>query len=185
MFQGNSTYPAYALNARGGVIAEGTYVGVRIPAFETVIPALELLYSYSWQVDPYPRDPMHFCEEQNVELMRLDSWLSYVGRTPEISGGRNQLWKYTPALIFLLLEEFELDFQDIDLSVGQGGLQDIQGLAANLMDFLANEELSDAEQLYILVALLRTAKVCQCIRAGPGTKDAEDILFKDVQVHLV
>jgi hypothetical protein len=85
----------------------------------------------------------------------------------------------------LIMEEFEIDFQNIDLSAQEGGLQDIQGLVANVMDFLADEELSDAEQLYILIALLRTVKVCQCILAGPGTFELRDILLKDVQVHLV
>ena len=185
MFRGRTTYPAYALNARGGVIAEGIYPGVRIPAFKTVIPAVELLYSYEWQIIPELRDPMRFCEEQNVELMRLDSWLSYVGRTHEISHGRNKLLKQTAALIVLLMEDFQIDFQNIDLSANEGGLQDIQGLAANLMDFLADEELSDAEQLYFLIALLRTVKLCQCVLAGSRTQEMTDILLQDVQVHLV
>jgi hypothetical protein len=185
MFRGSTTYPAYALNARGGVIAEGIYPGVRIPAFRTVIPAVELLYSYEWQVSPDLRDPVRFCEEQNVELMRLDTWLSYVGRTQEISAGRNKLLKQTAALIVLVVGEFEIDFQNIDLSASEGGLQDIQGLAANVMDFLADEELSDAEQLYILIALLRTVKVCQCVLAGPKTREMRDILLQDVQAHLV
>jgi hypothetical protein len=185
MFCGSTTYPAYALNARGGVVAKGIYPGVRIPAFKTVIPAVELLYSYEWQVSPVLRDSVRFCEEQNVELMRLDSWLSYVGRTLEISAGRNKLLKQTAALVVLVMADFELDFQNIDLSASEGGLQDIQGLAANVMDLLADEELSDAEQLYILIALLRTVKVCQCVLAGPETGQMEDILLRDVQVHLV
>ena len=53
------------------------------------------------------------------------------------------------------------------------------------MDFLADEELSDAEQLYVLVALLRTVKLYQCVLAGPNTWDMQDILLQDVQVHLV
>ena len=128
---------------------------------------------------------MLFCEEQNVELMRLDAWLSYAGRTHEISNGRNRLLKQTAALIVLLVGEFKLDFQNIDLSASEGGLQDIQGLAANVMDFLADEELSDAEQLYVLIALLRTVKLYQCVLAGPNTLEMQDILLQDVQVHLV
>ncbi len=185
MFGGFATYPAYALNGRGGVIASGTYTGVRIPAFQTIIPAVELLYSYDWQVDARLRDPVRFCEEQNVELMRLDSWLSYVGRTREILDGRHKLLKQTPALVAEIFEDFILDFQNIDLSANEGGLQDIQSLVANVMDFLADEELSDAEQLYVLVALLRTVKACQCILAGPSTAQMRDILLMDVQVHLV
>jgi hypothetical protein len=124
-----------------------TRIRVRIPAFKSVIPALELLYSYDWQVDKCKRDQMGYADEQNVELMRLDSWLSYVGRTDEISGGPHHLLKSTTALIQLLIDYFEVDFQNINLSAEEGGLQDIQGLAANVMDFLTDEGLNEAEQL--------------------------------------
>ena len=187
LFDGNSTYPAYAVNARGGVVAKGVYHGVRIPAFgpTTVVPALELLHSYEWQVDPEVRDQARYGEEQNVELMRLDSWLSYVGRTDEIGQGPNRLLKQTPALVSALIDRFEDDFQNTDLSASAGGLQDIQGLAANVMDFLTDEELTEAEQLYVLIALLRAVKVGQSVLAGADTYDLHDVLVKDVQVHLV
>jgi len=185
MFKGNITYPAYAQNARGGVIAEGEYTGVRVPTFKSVIPALELLRSYDWQVSSASHSRDDGVEEQNVELMRLDAWLSYVGRTEEIARGPHGLLKQCPALVQLLMEEFELDFQNIDLSAKEGGLQDIQGLAANVMDFLTDEELNEVEQLYVLVALLRTMKVAQCVRAGSDTTGLRTILERDVQVHLV
>jgi hypothetical protein len=181
----NHTYPAYAHNARGGVIARGQYTGCRIASFPgRVIPVLELAHSYDWQVDSSSRKQT-FIEEQNVELMRLDSWLSYVGRLDEISDGPHQLLRQTPALLHLLMQEFQIDFQNIDLSAKEGGLQDIQGLAANLMDFLTDEELTEAEQLYVLVALLRTAKVGQCVLGGSDTEPLDDILRLDVQAHLV
>lgn len=78
-----------------------------------------------------------------------------------------------------------MDFQNIDLSAEEGGLQDIQGLAANVMDFLIDEGLNDTEQLYVLVAFLRAVKVAQCLRAGPDTREASEILDRDVQAHLV
>ncbi|KFZ11617.1 hypothetical protein V501_04666 [Pseudogymnoascus sp. VKM F-4519 (FW-2642)] len=127
---------------------------------------------------------MDYADEQNVELMRLDSWLSYVGRTEEISGGPHHLLKSITALIQLLIDDFEVDFQNIDLSA-EGGLQDIQGLAVNVTDFLTDEELNEAEQLYVLVALLRAVKVAQCLWAGPDTREASEILDRDVQAHLV
>ncbi|PQE07251.1 hypothetical protein CJF31_00004971 [Rutstroemia sp. NJR-2017a BVV2] len=181
----NHTYPAYAQNARGGVIASGDYVGCRITSFSSrVIPVLELAHSYDWQVEDSERDQTEV-EEQNVELMRIDSWLSYVGRLDEISEGPHRLLHQTPALVQLLMEEFEGDFQNIDLSAKEGGLQDIQGLAANVMDFLTDEELTEAEQLYVLVALLRSVKVTQCVLSGSDTADLQSILENDVQAHLV
>ncbi|KAI1159133.1 hypothetical protein F5B18DRAFT_39789 [Nemania serpens] len=186
MFRGNFTCPAYGHNARGGVIATGTYRGVRVPCFgDGTIPALELLHSYHWQVDGDQHDQSENGEEKNVELMRLDAWLSYVGRTPEIAEGPHDLLRQTPALVDLLVEEFEIDFQNVDLSAREGGLQDIQGLAANVMDFLTDEELTQPEQLYVLVALLRGVKAAQCVLAGSDTTDVLDILLKDVQAHLV
>lgn len=185
MFQGHFTCPAYGHNARGGVIATGSYRGVHIACFESMIPALELLHSYRWQVDGEQHDPSEDGEEQNVELMRLDAWLSYVGRVPEIAEGPHNLARQTPALVDLLMEEFEIDFQNVDLSAREGGLQDIQGLAANVMDFLTDEELTQPEQLYVLVAFLRGVKAAQCVLAGSDTTDVLDILLKDVQAHLV
>ncbi|KAI1750324.1 hypothetical protein F4782DRAFT_509956 [Xylaria castorea] len=185
MLQGNFTCPAYGQNARGGVIATGRYRGTHIPCFESMIPVLELLRSYHWQVDSDLHDQSDNGEEQNVELMRLDAWLSYVGRVPEIAEGPHNLLRQTPALVHLLIEEFEIDFQNIDLSAREGGLQDIQGLAENVMDFLTDEELTQPEQLYVLVALLRGVKVAQCVLAGSNTTEVMDILLKDVQAHLV
>lgn len=183
--RGNMTYPAYAHNARGGVIAQGIYTGVRVSAFQSSIPALELLISYDWQVSTDLHNQETYGEKLNVELMRIDSWLSYVGRTYEISHGPKQLLKEAPGYVQLLREEFELDFMNIDLSAKEGGYQDIKGLTENVMDFLTDEELNEAEQLYILVALLRAMKVCQFVQAGSNTTEMHEILLKDVQIHLV
>ncbi|KAI0414740.1 hypothetical protein F5X98DRAFT_239200 [Xylaria grammica] len=185
LLQGNFTCPAYGQNARGGVIASGIYHGVHIPHFAGLVPVLDLMYSYDWQVDSNQRDHTESIEDQNVEVMLLDAWLSYTGRLREIAEGPHDLLSQAPALVQLLMEEFEIDFQNIDLSAHEGGLQDIQGLKDNVMDFLTDEELTQPEQLYMLVALLRGVKVAQCVLAGSDTKDLRDILLKDVQAHLV
>lgn len=186
LFLGYISYPAYALNARGGTIANGFYREVLVPAFGSVpIPALELLYSYEWQVDSNTRDAKSHAEELNVELMRLDSWLSYVGRMEEIADGPKRMLKRTPGLIAVLMEEFEHDFQYIDLSTMEGGLQAIQNQCAIVMDWMMDEDLTEQEQLYLLVALLRAFKVAQCVHVGADTKDLYSILTKDIQVHLV
>ncbi|KAI6781659.1 uncharacterized protein J7T54_003924 [Emericellopsis cladophorae] len=185
MLEGRTTsFPAYALNARGGVVAKGTYIGVNIPVLEGVVPALQLLHSYEWQVST-TRNNEDFVEESNVELMRIDAWLSYVGRTDQITNGPRRLLKQTPALVALLVEEHELDFQNMDLSAEEGGWQDIADAAADLMDTLVEEQLNEAEQLYVLVAMLRTLKVVQSVWAGSDSRDLQRILERDVQVHLV
>ncbi|PQE32859.1 hypothetical protein CJF32_00001358 [Rutstroemia sp. NJR-2017a WRK4] len=120
------------------------------------------------QVDDSEREQTEV-EEQNVELMRIDSWLSYVGRLDEISEGPHCLLHQTPALVQLLMEEFEGDVRNIDLSAKECGLQDIQSLAANVIDFRIDEELTEAGQLRVLFALLRSVKVTQCVLSGSDT----------------
>ncbi|KAF5680187.1 hypothetical protein FCIRC_5897 [Fusarium circinatum] len=179
---GGITYPAYASNSRGGVIARGSYKGVKVPAFQYSVPALELLYSYEWQVSSYLHDQERYCEDLNIELMRIDAWLSYVGRTERITNGPTDLLKGAPALVQLLQADFEVDFMNIDLSAKEGGHQDIQGLADNVMDFLTDEELDEAEQLHILVAMLRAVKVFSPI-TNPAPW-ASDLSSLDQQLSL-
>lgn len=186
LLAGNTTYPAYAINARGGVIASGSYRGVYVPAFgDTPIPVLELLFSHSWQVSSSLPNMNRDGEELNTELMRLDSWLSWVGRLPMVADGPKQLLKSAPTFVHLLMLEFETDFQLLDLSAHEGGLQDIQKVAANIMDWLLDEDLTDAEQVYVLIAFLRGLKVAQCVLSGPDTTALHRLLHRDVGVHLV
>jgi hypothetical protein len=116
--------------------------------------------------------------------MRLDGWLSICGRTDEILHGPNDLIKQTSAMVQNVMEEFVFDFGNLDQSDQEGGLQVNQELAANVVDFLLDEELSGAEQLYVLVAILRTVKVGG-ILYGANTRMLQDILREDVQVHMV
>jgi hypothetical protein len=183
--QGGSSFPGYALNARGGVVCSGDYPVVKVDVFEDLIPAIELYRSYEYQVKRNRRMDTKTCQKELLELMRLDAWLSLCGRTDEIQHGRNNLIKQTPAMVQLVLAEFEYDFLRLDQSDHEGGLQVNQALAANVMDFLLDEELSGAEQMYILIAILRTVKVGMCIIDGPDTGMLEGILREDIQVHMV
>jgi len=182
---GKTTFPGYAHNARGGVVCSGEYSAVKFDVFKELAPAIELLYSYSYQVNRFRPAGQDACKDELLELMRLDAWLSICGRTDEILHGRNELIKQTPAMVQLLINEFGYDFINLDQSDLEGGMQDNQALAANVMDFLLDEELSGAEQLYVLVATLRAVKVAQCILDGQGTRKLQHILEEDIQVHLV
>lgn len=185
VLDGRSTFPAYAHNARSGVVCSGDYPSVKVDVFKEMIPAIELLSSYEYQIKRDRRMTTGSCQSELLELMKLDAWLSICGRTDEIVHGRNDLIKQTPAMVQLLMDEFDYDFVNLDQSDQEGGLQVNQELAANVMDFLLDEELSGAEQMYILVATLRTMKVGQCILDGPDTRMLQDILREDVQVHMV
>lgn len=178
------SYPSYASNARGGVIADGLYYIVSTQAFKYPIPTVDLLYSYDWQVDDAMWDEEHN-NDLTLELVRLDAWLSYVGRMDEIVNGRHRLLEQTPAMVAMLLDEFQLDFMIFEQSATDGGLQEIQALTANVMDFLQDEELSEAEQLFVLVACLRTIKVCQCVENGQSTEKLLPFLHRDLQAYLI
>lgn len=180
MLNGKTTFPGYAYNARDGV-----YPAVKIDVFKEPIPALELYSSYNYQVARRRRFDTQTCQNELLELMKLDAWLSMCGRTDEILHGRNDLIKQTPAMVELLFEEFTLDFLNLDQADTEGGMQENQELATNVMDFLLDEELSGAEQMYILVATLRAAKVGLSILEGADTRLLQDILREDVQVHMV
>lgn len=180
---GDFTYPSYAINARGGVIVGGSYELVAYQDFKGKLPPIRLLGSYDSQVDSYRsrRDQSFWWLS---ELMWLDTWLSFAGRAPEIVDGRQELLKRAPLVIDWIMVEFESDFEAIDRSANEGGLQLIQEITENLLDRMADWSLSLAEQLFILVGVLRTAKVGLCIALGQDTSDALDILYNDIQVYF-
>jgi hypothetical protein len=185
MRRGECTFPAYAYNGQGGVVCSGTYVSMSHPQFAQNIPVLDLMESYLYQIDRAPQILQETCEMRLVELMRLDAWLSLVGRTPEICGDTSALLIQTPALVQYLMDDFELEFLSVDLSSYDGGAQTNGSIADWILDTLDDLRLTDREALYALVATLRAVKVGQCILFGSDTSMLADILEKDVQVSLV
>lgn len=180
-----STFPPYAQNGRGGIVVTGNYQPVTFEAFDQKLPPLQLLHCYDYQVDRYPRiDDISILNRQ-LELMAVDSWLSIVGRTPEITDGPANLLRTAPALIEMLMQDFGWSFEGLDFYANEGGLQVIQNIAGDVMDALGDESLTEAEQLFVLVALLRTAKFALSVCLGPGTEMAQGLLAVDMQVHLV
>lgn len=183
-YAGKTTYPSYAHNSKGGIVVSGVYRPTKFSAFERAIAPIELLYSYDYQVD---RSPLHTAEsvtESIAELVGLDSWLSMAGRLPEIMGGRSDLLRTLPTLIQRIMTDFRLEFESLDRTSNNGGLQIIQTIAEALLLTLHEQNLTEAEQLFMIVALLRTAKVGLCIARGPDTSKLADVLKNDVQVYL-
>ncbi|SPO02378.1 uncharacterized protein DNG_05051 [Cephalotrichum gorgonifer] len=184
MRSGVRTYPAYAYDAEGGVVCAGTYATVAHPAFAQPIPAVDLLGSYEDQVDRILSSPSHeSCERRVIELMRLDAWLSLVGRMPEIRDGPARLLEQTPALVARMISQYNERFHDLmseSLRVEEYGK-----LGGAALLWLEDKRLSAAESLYALVAALRTAKVGQAVLTGSDTRMLITIFEKDVQVHMV
>ncbi|KAH8774133.1 hypothetical protein BGZ57DRAFT_854911 [Hyaloscypha finlandica] len=132
--------------------------GTSAHRFSSPMPAIDLLESYNQQVarmrvvTDRDRD-YHMCE-----LMLLDSWLSLAGRQKEIVSGQSNLLKRTAPLIQHLADAFHLDFGALEWGGNEDGLQQIQEVSANYMDALGGAMLTEAEQVFLLVAMLRTAK---------------------------
>ncbi|KAL8826195.1 MAG: hypothetical protein Q9191_003954 [Dirinaria sp. TL-2023a] len=181
---GKSTYPSYAHNSRGGIVVSGVYEPVRFSAFEHPIAAIELLHSYDHQVSRSPFLTTESVVDSIGELMGLDSWLSMAGRLPEIELGPSDLLRTLPTLIQQLMTDFDLEFSSLDRTSKDGGLRIIQTIAAGLLQTFTEQNLSEAEQLFTSIALLRAAKVGLCIARGPDTSKLRDVLRHDVQVYL-
>ena len=186
VYQGKSTYPSYAINAMGGVIVSGTYSRVKFEWFETRIPPIELLRSYEYQV---ARSSLggstRTVLERLGELIGLDSWLSFCGRLPEIYDGRNNLLRSMPALVQKIMTDFEYEFSHLERTPAEGGLQIVKEMAELIIRTLEKEMLSEEEQIFAIVAVLRAAKMALCVVHGPSTVKLRDILVNDVQVYLI
>ncbi|KAK5464588.1 hypothetical protein LTS15_001150 [Exophiala xenobiotica] len=186
VYQGKSTHPSYAINAMGGVIVSGRYTRVQFHCFTTKIPAIELLRSGEHQMNrsTFERGSSSVVELLG-ELMGLDSWLSFCGRLPEIYNGRSNLIRSMPALVQKIMGDFEYEFSNLERTPTEGGLQFIRPLAQLILHTLEKEMLSEGEQLFAIVAVVRAAKMALCIVHGPSTVKLRDILVHDVQVYLV
>lgn len=52
--EGHSTWPSYAINARGGVVVNGDYIGAKLLGFANPIARIELFQNHTFQTDPNP-----------------------------------------------------------------------------------------------------------------------------------
>lgn len=187
---GRSTHPAYAYNGRSGIVCGGVFTSFFMPEpiFPAAIPAVELLHTSpaAEHAESLSTKAQRDVERRLIELMRLDAWLSIVGRTSEIRDGPSALLVQAPALVQALMSSgLELYLLNADESSLEGGAQLNKDTAQILLDNLEDNELTRAEALYMLVAVLRTIKVGECVLTGPDTALLADILEKDVQVSLV
>ncbi|KAL8912490.1 MAG: hypothetical protein Q9171_002503 [Xanthocarpia ochracea] len=181
---GKTTYPSYAHNAAGGVVVAGTYRATSFQSFKNPIAPLELLNCYEHQVDRNFSSSAQGIIDSTAELMGLDTWLSISGRQPEIMDGPSHLLRALPTLIQQIETDFSLEFSSVDRTSKDGGSRIINTISDSLLAYLNEENLSDAEQLFCLVALLRTAKMALCVARGTDTAMLRDVLVRDVQVYL-
>lgn len=185
---GNSTYPSYAVNAKGGVVVSGFYKPVVFARFPSHLPPIELLHSYDHQVRRGVRNQHQqpsVIVDNLAELMGLDTWLSLCGRTPPIYDGPSKLLRTLPTLAQRILSDFEFEFSNLDRTTStDSGFQLIQTVADSLTAALVEQNLSEPEQLFAMVAFLRAAKTALSVVRGPGTAKLRDVLDHDIQVYL-
>ncbi|KAL8648670.1 MAG: hypothetical protein Q9226_005901, partial [Calogaya cf. arnoldii] len=156
--QGKTTYPSYAHNAVGGVVVAGTYRATMFHSFKNPIAPLELLKCYDHQVDRNFSVSAQAVIHSTAELMGLDTWLSFSGRQSEIIHGPSSLLRTLPTLIQQIMTNFHLEFTRVDRTSKDGGSRIIKTSSDSLLEYLKEQGLSDAERLFCVVALLRTAK---------------------------
>ncbi|KEF53582.1 uncharacterized protein A1O9_10557 [Exophiala aquamarina CBS 119918] len=186
LYEGKSTHPSYAINAMGGTIVPTDYHFLNFENYNTPMPAIQLLHSYHHQINPSGYQGTNTSViERLTELMALDSWLSFCGRQPEIYDGRNNLLQSLPMLIQKMMSDFDYEFSSLDRTSTDGGHQIVKELAALIAHTLEKEMLSEEEQLFTTVAMLRAAKMALCLLNGPATLKLRDIFMKDVHVYLV
>ena len=66
-----------------------------------------------------------------------------------------------------------------------GGSRIINIISDSILAYLREHGLTEAEQLFCLVALLRTVKMALCVVRGTDTTMLRGVLIHDVQVYLV
>ncbi|KAI4269145.1 MAG: hypothetical protein L6R38_007575 [Xanthoria sp. 2 TBL-2021] len=182
--QGKTTYPSYAHNAVGGIVVAGAYKSTTFGSFRNPIAPLELLKYYEHQVDRNFSSSAQAVIDSTAEIMGFDTWLSISGRQPEIENGPSGLLRTLPTLIQQIMTDFHLEFTSLDRTSKDGGSRIIETISDSLLEYLKEQGLDDAERLFCIVALLRTAKMALCVARGTDTAMLRDVLIHDVQVYL-
>ena len=95
--------------------------------------------------------------------------------------GRKQILTRIPSIIQDIMSQFAHTFE----GVAGGTRSDLETGAKELKAKLRSLEMSPAETMYLLVAMLRTVKVGTCIGLGNDTTSLLEIIEKDVQAHLL
>lgn len=113
--------------------------------------------------------------------MAIDVWLHVVSKTVPIHAGRKQILARVPQMVQELFAEYGASFETVTL----GTRTALDSCARDLVTTLRGMDVSNAEKMYLLVAVLRTAKVGLCIGLGNDSTPLLGIIEKDVQAHLL
>lgn len=117
----------------------------------------------------------------SVELMSIDVWLGVVSKTVPIMAGRNQILSRVPDMLQEIAAAMSTAWED----AYYGNRSKVDDCSTKLRQYLEDKQLTGAEKMYLLVAMLRTAKAALCIALGNDSSALLEIIEKDVQAHLL
>ena len=171
------TFPPYAYGAIHGMSDIGAMPAsetqwIYVVAYGKRLPPLYILYD---DVSVESDAPSYF-----LELMGFDQWLWRAGESEAIAKGQGQLLRHTPAFCDHVLSLFSRDFER-NYVTGEDTIQ----CGKTIREILRQWSLSDAERVFLYVALIRTLRVAICIGTGLDTSQALEILEKDIRAHMV
>ena len=132
-------------------------------------------------------DSFRVCTERNAQLMKLDEWLCYAGKSTNITLGKGRVLERAAFLAHLLMECFEEDFIKIGNVYQDRPEASMPSACARLLMHCLRcvFALDDAEQLFVLFAMLRGDKVAQSILGDTSTAGLDRLLRNEVMVLLV
>lgn len=171
------TFPPYAYGAIHGMRDTGAKPAnetqwIFVLAYGRKLPPLYILYD---DVSVHSDAPCYF-----LELMGFDQWLWRAGESEAIARGQGQLLRHTPAFCDHVLSIFSRDFER-NYTTGEDTIQ----CGKTIRRILEQWSLSDAERVFLYVALIRTLRVAICVGTGLDTSEALEILEKDIRAHMV
>lgn len=153
-------------------------------SFDCVLPEIAILGDKYFTLDNFDRHAQFNSVVDNhlfvTEIMRFDQWLHRASETEAILRGKSQLLKTAPALIHFIIEMFYDRFKYTYVT-GHSGRECSEEIRAKL-DALG---LTDAEVIFLTVALLRTLRCAFCLGSGLNTRPALQILWHDLAAHMV
>lgn len=184
---GTSTWPLYAHNARGGSgrSQSGWRTESRFFKSQPLLPIVLPEYNREYIRKPGGLHRKHN-DEDLCELMAIDLWLNHAGDLDEIANGKAELSRLTPALVGQVADKFGADIISLAFNKSTGSFQDVTDLAERVCQYMyVALRLSEAEEIYLLLALYRAMKVGICMSAGTDTASVIWIAFTGGSVFMV
>ncbi|KAI9661999.1 MAG: hypothetical protein M1831_002914 [Alyxoria varia] len=178
------SHPPYAVHAARDQRISNTYADeiawVYFPPFDCKLPAVCIHFAFLDRL----KGPFIDTEEDNTfyakELMRFDYWMWRASETRAIIDGKLNLIRNTPAIVEYLIEfsmgRFEENYVfELDPKACREAIKKV------MIDMGASE----AERMFLFVAMLRTLRFAVCVCQGLDTSQALEILKKDIRAHMV